>query len=31
MRKLLTGESRYFEALQSKYETVLDLYDDQEK
>jgi hypothetical protein len=30
-RKLLTGESRYFDALQSKYETVLDLYDDEHK
>jgi hypothetical protein len=27
-RKLLTGESRYFDALQSKYATVLDLYDE---
>lgn len=26
-RKLLTGESRYFDALQSKYETVLNLYE----
>jgi hypothetical protein len=26
-RKLLTGESRYFDALKSKYETVLNLYD----
>lgn len=25
-RKLLTGENRYFDALRSKYETVLDLY-----
>ena len=25
-RKLLTGESRYFDALRSKYATVLDLY-----
>jgi len=24
---LLTGESRYFDALQPKYETVLNLYD----
>ena len=30
-RKLLTGESRYFDALKSKYETVLDLYDDEHK
>ena len=30
-RKLLTGESRYFDALQSKYETVLNLYDDEVK
>jgi len=28
-RKLLAGESRYFDALQSKYETVLNLYDDE--
>lgn len=28
-RKLLTGESRYFDALQSKYETVLNLYDNE--
>lgn len=30
-RKLLTGESRYFDALQSKYETVLNLYDNEGK
>jgi hypothetical protein len=30
-RKLLTGESRYFEALRSKYATVLTLYDEDEK
>lgn len=30
-RKLLTGESRYFDALQDKYETVLNLYDSEEK
>ena len=30
-RKLLIGESRYFDALQSKYETVLNLYDEEEK
>jgi len=30
-RKLLTGESRYFDALQPKYETVLNLYDGEEK
>jgi hypothetical protein len=30
-RKLLTGESRYFDALQEKYETVLDLYENEEK
>ena len=30
-RKLLTGENRYFEALQSKYETVLNLYEEDQK
>jgi len=30
-RKLLTGESRYFDALRSKYGTVLELYDDEDK
>jgi len=30
-RKLLTGESRYFDALQSKYGTVLNLYEEGEK
>jgi len=30
-RKLLTGESRYFDALQSKYATVLNLYEEGEK
>ena len=29
-RKLLTGESRYFDALQSKYAIVLNLYDEDE-
>lgn len=28
-RKLLTGESRYFDALRSKYETVLNLYENE--
>lgn len=28
-RKLLTGESRYFDALQSKYETIVNLYDNE--
>ena len=30
-RKLLTGESRYFDALQSKYVTVLNLYEEEGK
>ncbi len=28
-RKLLQGESRYFDALRSKYETVLNLYEEE--
>jgi hypothetical protein len=27
-RKLLKGESRYFDALKDKYETVLNLYEE---
>lgn len=30
-RKLLQGESRYFDAMQNKYETVLNLYGEDEK
>jgi hypothetical protein len=30
-RKLLTGESRYFDALKDKYETLQNLYDDEGK
>lgn len=30
-RKLLTGESRYFDALKDKYETLIDLYDGEEQ
>ena len=28
-RKLLTGESRFFDALQFRYDTILNLYDDE--
>ncbi|HEX7692455.1 MAG TPA: hypothetical protein VF408_08695 [Sediminibacterium sp.] len=30
-RKLLTGESRYFDALKDKYETLQNLYDEKEE
>jgi hypothetical protein len=30
-RDLLKGESRYFDALKSKYETVLKLYEEDEQ
>ncbi len=30
-RKLLKGESRYFDALKSKYETILNLYNEDEE
>jgi hypothetical protein len=30
-RKLLTGESRYFDALSNKYETIIDLYNNKEQ
>ncbi|UAY53434.1 DUF3800 domain-containing protein [Ferruginibacter albus] len=30
-RKLLKNESRYFDALENKYETILDLYEDKKK
>lgn len=30
-RNLLKGESRYFDAMRSKYETVLNLYEDDEQ
>lgn len=30
-RKVLTGETRYFDALKDKYETLIDLYDGEEQ